>query len=739
MSNIKLKNHNWDTTGVYDSTLGKTQKQVNADLTANKVDASDYAPETKTSEMTQSVGKDSSGKLWTTPVSSASIVSATEAWLSNNITQETGYVIDDSLSVKGAAGDAAVIGNLIGHIAIIPNKSDRRSAWPTYEIGSTVTFRNANHTYSYVNIIPVLLGHTYTITITNGPTLKNSSNRTSVVVDDNNVIFQTVSVPTVAGETGSASFTAYGNGHLILACDVNYIKLDVYDVSLEKYADELEDVENKINSEHNLIDYCGNGFEKQIKDDSKTDVYTTGYERYRNILTLNKSVSASGTIYMRINTFIVCTQTKSRAGEWPAEQGVSLKNGSKYKITVKRMSGYTNGDGNAWPNIYRVGESTNILMNTKYVSETQEISGVFIAENNINYNIVLIIDKNSIFEDCVYYIKLEECSCIDEQYVTEMNTTVESVINLMTEPCLIFPLLTDIHHLSDTQCIDKFHFASTIKHIEHFMNKIDCNGLICLGDITDGDTNKLNDRVELIGEIMDNMHINGKPLYFAIGNHDDFRYATTGLSAKELYSYYMRKSDSDVIFDAQSYGTNYYKDFPGMKTRLICFNSNLLPTESEKGQYGISQRTLDWTSSVLSSMPNDYIGMIITHAPLTSQMAAVGYEFTLANGDQMRTIINNSGKRCFVLCGHLHFDVAYHPSNDVMIIEIGCAKMEGSTSPKITEAIQTVGNLADAYVYGRSTEDETADLWDIVVLRPFSMQLDLIRFGAGVDRHFNLS
>lgn len=112
MSNIKLKNHNWDTTGVYDSTLGKTQRQVNADLTANKVNTSDYAPATKTSEMTQSVGKDSSGKLWTTPVSSASIASATETWLANNITQETGYVIDESLSVKGAAADASACGDL---------------------------------------------------------------------------------------------------------------------------------------------------------------------------------------------------------------------------------------------------------------------------------------------------------------------------------------------------------------------------------------------------------------------------------------------------------------------------------------------------------------------------------------------------------------------------------------------------------------------------------------------------
>ena len=112
MSNIKLKDHNWDTTGIYDSTLGKTQRQVNADLTANKVNTSDYAPATKTSEMTQSVGKDSSGKLWTTPVSSASIISTTENWLSNNVDPDTGYVLDRSLSVANAAAPADLVGDL---------------------------------------------------------------------------------------------------------------------------------------------------------------------------------------------------------------------------------------------------------------------------------------------------------------------------------------------------------------------------------------------------------------------------------------------------------------------------------------------------------------------------------------------------------------------------------------------------------------------------------------------------
>lgn len=107
MESIKLKTKYLDTQGIYDSNAGKTQDEINA----GKVNTADYNPTAKTSAMTKAVGKDSSGKLWTEPVESSEVVSATENWLSENIAQETGYVIDDSLSVTGAAADAKAVGD----------------------------------------------------------------------------------------------------------------------------------------------------------------------------------------------------------------------------------------------------------------------------------------------------------------------------------------------------------------------------------------------------------------------------------------------------------------------------------------------------------------------------------------------------------------------------------------------------------------------------------------------------
>lgn len=162
MESIKLKNKYIDTSGVYDSTEGKTQDEINAEkyttpsggipksdlsstvqasldladsaiqqhqslsayrtsaaqdtIDAGKVNTADYNPTAKTSAMTKAVGKDSNGQLWTEPVESSEVVSATENWLSENIAQETGYVIDDSLSVTGAAADAKVTGDKLREI-----------------------------------------------------------------------------------------------------------------------------------------------------------------------------------------------------------------------------------------------------------------------------------------------------------------------------------------------------------------------------------------------------------------------------------------------------------------------------------------------------------------------------------------------------------------------------------------------------------------------------------------------
>ena len=98
MSNLRLKDHTWDAANVYDSSLGKTQEQINAE-----------------------VGTSLAGKQ-TALVSGENIKTVNGASIlgSGNIEIQGGggssVVVDDTLSIAGAAADAKKTGDEIGSL-----------------------------------------------------------------------------------------------------------------------------------------------------------------------------------------------------------------------------------------------------------------------------------------------------------------------------------------------------------------------------------------------------------------------------------------------------------------------------------------------------------------------------------------------------------------------------------------------------------------------------------------------
>ena len=120
--------NNLDT--VVSQLIDDVDKQKN-DL-ANKVPKTDYAPELKTDAMTQPVGKDEDGKLWTAPTGGGSSGGSSVA-------------IDDTLTVSGAAADAKTVGALFDAIRgemdnLHPLEIKSFTVYPDIvEKGSTVT------------------------------------------------------------------------------------------------------------------------------------------------------------------------------------------------------------------------------------------------------------------------------------------------------------------------------------------------------------------------------------------------------------------------------------------------------------------------------------------------------------------------------------------------------------------------------------------------------------------------
>ncbi|MBE6216383.1 MAG: hypothetical protein E7123_09195, partial [Bacteroidales bacterium] len=69
-------------------------------------------------------------------------------------------------------------------------------------------------------------------------------------------------------------------------------------------------------------------------------------------------------------------------------------------------------------------------------------------------------------------------------YLDEIAKTRASVNNLITEPCLVFPMITDIHYKSSSECPDLIDI--TMENMVALSKDIRFDFFACLGDITDG-------------------------------------------------------------------------------------------------------------------------------------------------------------------------------------------------------------------------------------------------------------
>ena len=144
MSNMRLKDHTWDAANVYDANLGKTQEEINAEGGGGGTPGEDgFSPAVtilpitgghriNITDKTHPQGQnfnvmDGADGAEGEPAPSSAVTPAVTAWLAEHIAQETGYVIDDSLSVSGAAADAKATGDEIGGLKLDIGSLEKKS------------------------------------------------------------------------------------------------------------------------------------------------------------------------------------------------------------------------------------------------------------------------------------------------------------------------------------------------------------------------------------------------------------------------------------------------------------------------------------------------------------------------------------------------------------------------------------------------------------------------------------
>lgn len=329
---------------------------------------------------------------------------------------------------------------------------------------------------------------------------------------------------------------------------------------------------------------------------------------------------------------------------------------------------------------------------------------------------------------------------VKEQYLEEVADTISKVNALDNGDGISFLLVTDIHyHPLEEVPIPALntHFDDSVVCMKAVHSEINADSLYCLGDIIEGNptlVNSVNDAQHL----MQSMSSAGlPPLYIALGNHDNnrngFGSSHAVISRADMKTMFMDYVENDVTFANTDYKSDYYKDYASQNLRVIFIYGN----SGSNGGYQFGEETRTFLGNSLDSLPSGYKAIVVTHVPPMSKMNYNGT--TRSYGETGNTTVNGvaisggvkgiiqayTDKVIAMFYGHCHQDNVW--ADPFVCIGTCCNKgsaINGSTSAWAEDAVMP----------DRNANDETADLWDVVLIKPTAKVIEMVRFGAGADR-----
>ncbi len=297
----------------------------------------------------------------------------------------------------------------------------------------------------------------------------------------------------------------------------------------------------------------------------------------------------------------------------------------------------------------------------------------------------------------------------------EIARTVRAVEEKRTKDCLVFTLLTDTHYVVNGN------WETCAATIEAVNAQISPDGVIHLGDLTDGLLDRETCR-EYSHRVLDRITGWGKPFYMTIGNHDVnyFRSNPHKLSGPEQYDCYLRGIVSGELTEDQLW---YDVSFPERKLAFLFLHSY---DNEEKLRYGFTQGELDWVVERLERLPKEYQVVIFSHeAPL----ARLDYWASeIRNGEMLTELLDrwnrtHDNRILAFVHGHTHADYIYR-ERTFPIVSLGCSKVEYFEDKRPEGAVRPV----------RIEGEVSQELWDTMVINTKERKIDFVRFGAGTDR-----
>lgn len=302
-----------------------------------------------------------------------------------------------------------------------------------------------------------------------------------------------------------------------------------------------------------------------------------------------------------------------------------------------------------------------------------------------------------------------------EDVKEEIRRTVQTVTKKQNENSLVMALLSDTHYTVNGNWED------TAATIEAVSRQIHLDGIIHLGDLTDGILSKETCRY-YNSIILDRIKSWQIPFYMVIGNHDTnyFRNNPDLLSEDEQYCYYLKGIVSGSLKEGQLW---YYQDFAEYKLRFLFLHS--FDAQQEQ-RYGFPEEEVDWILKMLKHMPEDYLAVLFSHEAPLARLDYWARE--VRNGELLMKLLeewhkNHNERILAFIHGHTHADYIYR-GRAFPIISVGCSKCEYFADKKPD----------GAYTYRRELGTVLQELWDTMIITPKERKIEFVRFGSGLDR-----
>lgn len=326
-----------------------------------------------------------------------------------------------------------------------------------------------------------------------------------------------------------------------------------------------------------------------------------------------------------------------------------------------------------------------------------------------------VLEVRSTHTEAEMLEKTEKSFLLRADVQAEIAETVSKIQEKRTQGSLVFTILSDTHYVLNGN------WETCAASIEAVNRQVKPDGIIHLGDLTDGILDKTVCR-NYSRKVLDRIFNWELPFYMTIGNHDVnyFKRNPDILSEEEQYDYYLRDTVSGELTEGQLW---YHVDFPEQKLRFLFLHSY---DNTEALRYGFPQAELEWVRMQLEQLPEGYQVILFSHdAPL----ARLDYwSKEIRNGEAMVGLLDTwnraHGYRIMAFIhGHTHADYIYE-KRTFPIISVGCAKIEYFEDKKPDGAVTPV----------RIEGEVSQELWDTMIVDTRERRLEFVRFGAGNDR-----